>query len=335
MHTGLFYSIKPLIPRRVQLFLRRILAARKLKRYSSVWPIDYHAATPPTGWKGWPENKKFALVLTHDVDTQKGHDSCLSLMGIEKKLQFVSSFNFVPERYRVSRGVQNVLSQNGFEIGVHGLKHDGKLFTSREGFLAQAEKINAYIREWGAVGFRAPSMIRNLEWIKDLSIEYDSSTFDTDPFEPQPEGVGTIFPFHVGAVDRAGGYVELPYTLSQDFTPFVLLQRKDISIWNNKLDWIAEKGGMALINTHPDYMNFSEKPCGNEEYPAAYYREFLEYVRDMYADNFWHALPRDVARFWAQRKANLTVQNTATDTGDTGMSRIDMQEATASGYHEI
>ena len=31
-------------------------------------------------------------------------------------------------------------------------------------------------------------MIRNLEWFHRLNIEYDTSTFDTDPFEPEPEG---------------------------------------------------------------------------------------------------------------------------------------------------
>ena len=40
-------------------------------------------------------------------------------------------------------------------------------------------------------------MLHNLEWFHDLNVKYDSSTFDTDPFEPQPDGVGTIFPFWV------------------------------------------------------------------------------------------------------------------------------------------
>jgi hypothetical protein len=40
-------------------------------------------------------------------------------------------------------------------------------------------------------------MLRNLDWLGDLNIQYDGSTFDTDPFEPQPDGAGTIFPFWV------------------------------------------------------------------------------------------------------------------------------------------
>jgi hypothetical protein len=298
MKKKLFYLLKPVIPRTLQLFLRRLMATRKMSRVSDLWPIDSRAATRPRAWSGWPGNKKFALVLTHDVDTHKGHDASLFLMNIEKEMGVISSFNFVPERYTVSRDVRKTISGNGFEIGVHGLKHDGKLFSSKTVFDQSAVRINGYIKDWGAVGFRAPSMIRNLEWIKDLDIEYDASTFDTDPFEPQPEGVNTIFPFWIPSDNGRRGYVELPYTLCQDFSLFILLRQKNISIWTKKLDWIAENGGMALINTHPDYMNFTNGPCGDEEYPAAYYREFLDYVLRTYSGQFWLALPRDMARFW-------------------------------------
>jgi hypothetical protein len=298
MKKRLYYFIKPLIPRTVQLLLRRIAVRRKLSRVSDIWPIDGRAGAHPRQWHGWPGNKEFALVLTHDVDTQKGHDATLFLMNLEKAKDVVSSFNFVPERYCVSAEMRGILSGNGFEIGVHGLKHDGKLFSSRAVFDSRSVRINRYLREWNAVGFRAPSMIRNLEWIKYLDIEYDASTFDTDPFEPQPEGVTTIFPFWVPANGGKRGYVELPYTLSQDFSQFILLGRKDISLWTKKLDWIVEKGGMALINTHPDYMNFTDGMCGREEYPVAYYLEFLDYVCGKYAGRFWLALPRDMARFW-------------------------------------
>ena len=37
-----------------------------------IWPIDKNAGKPPEGWTGWPDGKKFALVLTHDVETAEG-----------------------------------------------------------------------------------------------------------------------------------------------------------------------------------------------------------------------------------------------------------------------
>jgi hypothetical protein len=142
---------------------------------------------------------------------------------------FRSSFNFVPERYAVDPALRAELTAAGFEVGVHGLNHDGKLYSSKAEFDRRAVQINDYIREWGAVGFRSPAMHHNLEWLKALDIEYDASTFDTDPFEPQPDGVGTVFPFWV-ARDDGSGYVELPYTLAQDFTLFVLMKEKGIDL---------------------------------------------------------------------------------------------------------
>ena len=115
----------------------------------------------------------------------------------------------------------------------------------------------------------------------------------------------------------------------------MLLHRNDISIWKNKLDWIAGKGGMALINTHPDYMNFSNEPCGNEEYPAAWYAEFLEYVRDTYHGNFWHALPRDIARFWAQPGAHQAVPPPSVKADGAETSRVEKQRTMASHLYEI
>ncbi|MFC2168332.1 hypothetical protein ACFLRW_05040 [Acidobacteriota bacterium] len=304
-HIELFYKIKPIIPRRFQIFLRRMVAFQKLKANKEKWPINPKSARSPEGWKGWPDEKKFALILSHDVDTAKGYDKCTKLMDLEKKLGFRSSFNFVLEDYRVSDTLRRNLSEAGFEVGVHGLKHDGKLFSSREIFEKRAPIINRYIKEWGAVGFRAPSMHHNLEWISELNIEHDNSTFDTDPFEPQPDGIESIFPLWIMNKSKTHGYVELPYTLPQDHCLFVILKQKDISIWKDKLDWIVQNGGLALLNTHPDYMNFNGTRISLEEYPINHYKSFLEYVKTEYAGQYWHPLPKELARFWKSSVSNL------------------------------
>ncbi len=172
-----FYTMKPIIPRRLQIFIRRAMALRKQSLITDIWPIDEKAAKPPTNWQGWPGGSKFALVLTHDVDTKRGHDRCRLLADMEERLGFRSCFNFVPERYEVSPNLRSELRSRGFEVGVHGLLHDGKLYQSREIFSQRAAKINNYLKEWKAVGFRSPSMHHNFEWIGDLEIEYDSSSF--------------------------------------------------------------------------------------------------------------------------------------------------------------
>ncbi len=294
-----YYYLKSVVPRRLQISIRRNLARQKRQRYRNIWPIDEAAAKPPENWKGWPEGKKFALVLTHDIETGRHIEQCRKLADIEKRLGFRSSFNFVAGDYAVPEKLRQSLTGDGFEIGVHGLHHVHNPFETESGFLKQAKEINRYLKEWGSVGFRCPSMYHDLDLVHHLDIEYDASTFDTDPFEPQPDGMGTIFPFWVPGNSRRKGYVELPYTLPQDFLLFILMEEKNIETWKAKLGWIAGHGGMALFITHPDYMNFNETPQ-YKEYPVRYYEEFLDHIKSKYEGQYWNALPRDVARFWAE-----------------------------------
>ena len=310
--SRLYYSIRPWIPRRLQLFIRRWLVRRQRLRVSDRWPILASAAQRPEEWCGWPDGKQFAFVLTHDVETARGHDRCLQLASLEETFDVRSSFNFVPERYAVSSDLRNELSQRGFEVGVHGLVHDGRLFQSRKQFVERARKINMYLKDWQAVGFRSPSMLHNLDWIHDLDIEYDASTFDTDPFEPQPDGVGTIFPFWLSSSNNGDGYIELPYTLPQDSTLFVLMKEETIDIWKKKIDWIADHGGMVLANIHPDYISSEAGRHAADEYPIDRCRELLEYVKSKYAGRYWNPLPRDLARFWSakmKQPVNRPVRN--------------------------
>jgi len=233
-------------------------------------------------------------------------------MECEMELGFRSSFNFVPEgSYQVPKELREELTANGFEVGVHDLHHDGKLYRSRRHFFRNARRINEYLREWGAVGFRSGFMLHNLEWAHQLDVLYEASTFDTDPFEPQPDGLGTIFPLWVprpsGVRESAAtavaqdssraGYVELPYTLSQDSTLFLLLQERGPEIWLEKVDWIAAQGGMILADTHPDYMAFEKNSNNHWEYPIDFYLRLLEHIKSKYRGAYWHALPREVAQF--------------------------------------
>ena len=294
-----YYHLKPYLPVGIRSFLRQRLAAYGRSRSEHVWPIKYAARKAPEGWPGWPDGKRFAFVLTHDVESAKGVRRCLQLAELEMEKGFRSSFNFIPEgEYTTPAALREKLQALGFEIGVHDLYHDGKLYSSRPEFKRHAAKINQYLREWGARGFRSGFMHHDLEWLHDLEIGYDLSTFDTDPFEPQPDGVDTVFPFWV-AGPNGGGYIEIPYTLPQDSTLFLTLEETSIALWKKKLDWIVANGGLALVNVHPDYINF-EQEAGTREYPVRYYSELLDYVRSKYGSEAWFALPRDVAGFAAQ-----------------------------------
>lgn len=300
MLTNIYYFLKPILPWHLRIALRRWRGQRRRKAHAAVWPIDPAAAAIPAGWPGWPGGKQFAFVLTHDVEGKKGFERIPQLIELTRKYGFRSSFNLVPRGdYPVDQQIRGVLDSAGFELGIHGLEHDGKLYRSKKQFAGTAAEIRKTLHDLGACGFRSPLMQHKLGWIHQFGCEYDASTFDVDPFEPQPDGMTTIFPFWVASGDDSG-YVELPYTLVQDFTLFKVLGETNIDIWKKKLDWVAEHGGMALINTHPDYMCFGGKPA-RDEYPVSHYEEFLRYAQDKYGDTFWHALPREVSHYYCDK----------------------------------
>ena len=317
-----YYHVKPFLPKSVRWALRRRQAAIIRKRHAAVWPINEAAGATPADWPGWPDGKRFALVLTHDVETQRGVDKVRKLAETDLKHGFRSSFNFIPEgEYRVPDSLRAWLIDQGLEVGVHDLHHDGKLYQSRAGFAAKAQRINHYLREWNAIGFRSGFMLRELAWLHDLEIDYECSTFDTDPFEPQPTGARTIFPFWIpcpqwaAGQGRREGYVELPYTLPQDSTLFLLLREPDAAIWRRKTEWIVERNGMVLLNAHPDYIDMT----GAGEpmtYPLAHYEGFLRWLGEQYREQVWQILPRELSRFVLAHMPALTATAGSTPTVD-------------------
>jgi hypothetical protein len=94
--------------------------------------------------------------------------------------------------------------------------------------------------------------------------------------------------------------------LVQDFTLFVILKEDSIRLWKLKFDWIAAHGGMALLNSHPDYMKFEGPISQYEEYPVAFYAEFLDHVKNGHTNRYWHGRPQDV---WSHCAAYLNPRN--------------------------
>jgi len=297
-----YYAIKPLIPRTVQLALRRRYARRQATRTFPAWPIEpilvnaiHHqlraeieagaaARAPIVGF--WPADYGFASILTHDVESEAGFANIERLVEIEQRHGFRSSWNFVAEDYSVPAGMFQRLRAAGCEIGLHGINHDGKLFQSRARFDAELPKIHNYLTSWDAVGFRSPATHRRAEWMHELGCLYDSSYPDTDPFEPQPGGCCSILPF------MFGGVVELPITMAQDHTLWEILKQRTIEVWRDKAAWIVDNHGLVSINTHPDYFTSEER--------FALYEEFVAFLAGQ--AGCWRALPMDIATWWKTRE---------------------------------
>jgi peptidoglycan/xylan/chitin deacetylase (PgdA/CDA1 family) len=297
----LYYRLKPVLPRPLTRVMRQIYRTRQTACFPLGWPIEPRYAQFLWAVAGyalaecgmqtvdftpfWPKGKTFAFVLTHDIETTAGQRYVRAVADLEESLGFRSSFNFVPERYPLDETLIADLKTRGFEIGVHGLNHDGRLFSSRQEFDRRALKINHYLDSLGAAGFRSPCTMRHPDWMQALAITYDSSFFDTDPHEPMCGGVMSLWPF------RVGRFIELPYTLVQDHTLTHILRETTPRLWLKKLAFIAAYHGMALVNTHPDYLR---KPV-----TWAVYEAFLRQVAAR--QDHWHALPLDVARWWCHR----------------------------------
>ena len=313
-----YYLFKPIIPRSVARQLRRLynLGAKT----QGVWPIEYRYAN--FLWEVfrqvlvlssnkesliksfWPNHNQFAFVLTHDIETSAGQEYIEAVADFEESMGFRSLFNFVPERYKLNYRLMDDLRRRGFEIGVHGLKHNGRLFDSKPTFMKNAERINKYLHEWDATGFRAELTYRQPEWMQALEIEYDLSFFDTDPFEPIPGGTMSIWPFFIGH------FVELPYTLMQDYSLVAILGEKTPRLWIEKVDFIQRYYGMVLVNTHPDYLI--------EQVNWKIYSDFLQSIK--YRGDYWHALPKYIAKWWRARSIGINDLFPATEY----MSRVEL-----------
>lgn len=296
-----YYAVKPMLPRATQLALRRFYARHQARRPFPAWPIEtlrvdqlknrLRAELELTGLQRipfvnfWPTRRRFAFILTHDVEGPRGVENIPRLLEIERRHGLRSSWNFVAEDYPIDSGVFPALREAGCEIGLHGLHHDGLLFADRASFAAQLPDIHRVMGEWGAVGFRSPATHRECAWMPELSCLYDSSFPDTDPFEPQPGGCCSIWPFFLGDL------VELPITMIQDHTLFEILKESSIERWVEKSDWLVSNHGLVNVLVHPDYMLSDRR--------LDLYEQLLDHLTGQ--PEGWHALPRDLARWWWTR----------------------------------
>jgi peptidoglycan/xylan/chitin deacetylase (PgdA/CDA1 family) len=304
-----YYAMRPLLPRSVQIALRRAYSHVQRRTVFPRWPVDlslHRLYDLLLTWSAavadaevprlalWPAGHRWALVLTHDVETASGLANLPVLRDIEQRLGYRSSWNFVPGRYRVDQSLVQRLWDEGFEVGLHGLRHDGRDLDPRQ-LPRRLPQMRRYADAWGAVGFRAPATQRDWNTMSQLPFRYDSSYPDSDPFEPQPGGCCSWLPFINGEV------VELPITLPQDHTLFVILRARDGRPWLDKAEQIKSVGGMALLLTHPDYV--VHPPL------TAAYEQVLSHFAD--DPDVWRALPAAVADWWRRRAASSLVRNGA------------------------
>ena len=311
--AGLYYYVRPFLPVGIRKHLQR-MHLRGWDRISFPrWPVDrtvdelfellmifllksQNVERIPFIWF-WPEGAPSSAVMTHDVETAKGRDLCSTLMDIDDSYGIKACFDVVPEqRYDVPDAFLDSITNRGFEIGVHDLNHDGRLYKSHQCFMERVVKINSYGRQWKAAGFRAGVLYRRQEWFNDLEFAYDMSVPNVAHLDPQRGGCCTVMPYFVGTL------LEIPVTATQDYTLFHILQDYKTDLWKSQIELIMEKHGLLSFIVHPDYATTSPE--------RKVYEALLSHLAELrQARGVWIATPGEVNQWWRQRAGMRIVES--------------------------
>ena len=239
----------------------------------------------------WPDGASATTIVTHDVETDAGLAFIPNLIDIDESFDIRSSFQLVPEgRYNVPTTLIDNIRKRHCEVNVHDLDHSGNLFGNRDRFLKKSKRINRYLAAYGADGFRAGSMYRNVDWYDQLRISYDMSVPNVAHLEPQRGGCCTVFPYFIGNV------LELPLTTIQDYSLLNVLGIYSIDLWKAQVDLVLKRNGLLAFIVHPDYIR--AEPALNV------YKSLLTHLTHLRRENqLWFARPGAVNRWWRERNA--------------------------------
>jgi hypothetical protein len=301
-----YYAVRPMLGVSVRKHLQK-LHLRDWDRIAFPrWPVDVTVDTLMARALGltlqrtgmtqipfiwfWPDGAAGAAIMTHDVEDEAGSGFCDRLMDIDEANGIKSSFQIIPEeQYTDVAALCEAVRTRGFEVNVHDLNHDGRLFESRQRFVERAARINEYARAFRTRGFRSGAMYRQQAWFDVLDVSYDMSVPNVAHLEPQRGGCCTVMPYFIGDI------VELPLTTIQDYSLFHILGDYSLDLWKQQIDLIRARHGLISFITHPDYLI--------EPRAQAAYVALLGHIRSLCADaGIWGALPAEVDRWWRTRR---------------------------------
>jgi hypothetical protein len=309
----LYYAARPAMRLGVRKCIQQLYFRGREKTPFPRWPVDttvedilerllvlamksQNLTRLPFIWF-WPDGAATCTSISHDVETNAGLEFSPHLMDLDDSFGVKSSFPIVPEkRYTVSESALRRIRDRGFEINVHDLNHDGYLFSDRERFLRRARRINQYARHFGATGFRSGAMYRNVDWFDAFDFAYDMSVPNVAHLDPQKGGCCTVLPFFIGNM------VELPVTITQDYSLFHILKEYSTRLWKEQISCIQEKHGLISVIVHPDYII--------EQSARRVYADFLEFLCELRSrGETWIARSGEVASWWRLRsELNLVLE---------------------------
>ena len=312
LFRSLYYAIRPMLPVALRKWGQKAYFSGWQALPFPSWPVDFtvddlherllvsymraqQISAIPFIWF-WPRGKKSCVVITHDVETESGRDFTGTLMDLDERYGIRASFQLIPQdRYQVTPAYLAGIRDRGFEVNVHDLKHDGRLFRSHKSFLRQVREINQIGSDWEAFGFRSGALYRRQEWFGALEFDYDMSVPNVAHLEPQRGGCCTVFPYFIGNI------LEIPVTAAQDYSLFHILNDYSTTLWQKQIQLISQRNGLISFIVHPDYIR--------ADHARQVYEDLLKRIKEMrQAEELWVTPPGEVNRWWRMRQQSTVVK---------------------------
>lgn len=238
-------------------------------------------------WNG----KKYACLMTHDIDTRKGLQRAKHLKKLEEKYDMPSAWYIPSEHYKLDTETVKELANHG-EIGAHDTRHDGKLAQLPRQKLVkrfrEAKQTLEKIVNCSVDGFRAPLLQHNVDIIRaleDAGYTYDTSIPTWEPKHPyimKPHGIGSVNPLKMSKI------VEIPVSLPQDHQMINVLgltPKQTVETWMKLKEVVRDIGGICVVLVHPDYELTHSKNL----------KTYEDLINNFATDDAWVTLPNEIA----------------------------------------
>jgi hypothetical protein len=241
------------------------------------WPIDLSAdlAADLAGQPGVVFKGRTPVLLTHDIDSPEGLQNLAEMfLPIEEAAGVRSANYIVPCAWPPDPGLLDDLLRRGHEIGIHGYDHANRTpFAETDERRQRLAAGRAFGNRYGAIGYRAPSLVRTAALLADLAplYRYDSSIPTSGgPFPVPNNGCASARPWQLGSL------WEIPLSMPRDGSlRFLGHSAAEIGrIWKQVADTVARSGGVVCLLTHCE-----KRFSGNAAMLAAY-RGFIEWAAE-------------------------------------------------------
>lgn len=247
---------------------------------------------PPVIRDLWPNGRRAAVTITHDVDTgwifrSRNRKIFRQILDAENEFGFRGGWFIPAVFYHPSHHAEALaqLERAGHELGSHGWNHDAKLgYQSAWRQRRRLGRIAGRFSPRRVDGMRTPWYSRSPQLFQQLSnhFRYDSSVPNASGSFSSGSNSGccTVFPYR--ATD---GLMELPLTLPPDdvFDPSA-----GYALARQATDAIVEQGGVVVVILHPQ-----PHQSANTE-GITHFTSFLRWLQATHGERLWSATPLEI-----------------------------------------